>query len=146
MAIVHDASHGTNVGSSAPRQSWLGLFTYKQVWGLVFAKFLSDAAWYFYLFWLPKYLYDARGFDTKQVGYYAWIPYAASGFGSLIGGWFSSYLLKRGVSLNGARKWALGLSAAAHACRLLRDAVSGAGWRSCYSASPSSVNSHGRRW
>jgi ACS family hexuronate transporter-like MFS transporter len=93
-------------------ESWLGLFTYKQVWGLVFAKFLSDAAWYFYLFWLPKYLYDARGFDTKQVGYYAWIPYAASGFGSLIGGWFSSYLLKRGVSLNGARKWALGLSAA----------------------------------
>ena len=42
-----------------------------QVWGLVLAKFLSDAAWYFYLFWLPKYLYDVRGFDVKQVGYYA---------------------------------------------------------------------------
>ncbi len=92
--------------------SWLSLFTYKQLWGLVAAKFLSDAAWYFYLFWLPKYLYDARGFDTKQVGYYAWIPYAASGVGSLAGGWFSSYLLRRGYSLNAARKWALGLSAA----------------------------------
>ena len=33
------------------------------------AKFLSDAAWYFYLFWLPKYLYDARGFDVKAVGH-----------------------------------------------------------------------------
>ena len=65
---------------------------FPQVWGLVFAKFLSDAAWYFYLFWLPKYLYDVRGFDTKQVGYYAWIPYAASGIGSLCGGWFSSWL------------------------------------------------------
>ena len=62
-----------------PSIAWLGLFRFPQVWGLVFAKFLSDAAWYFYLFWLPKYLYDVRGFDTKQVGYYAWIPYAAVG-------------------------------------------------------------------
>jgi MFS transporter, ACS family, hexuronate transporter len=91
---------------------WLRLLGYVQVWGLVFAKFLSDAAWYFYLFWLPKYLYDARGFDTKQVGYYAWIPYAASGIGCLLGGSFSSYLLKRGHSLDLSRKLALGLSAA----------------------------------
>ena len=94
-----------------PNIPWLRLFGYTQVWGLVFAKFLSDAAWYFYLFWLPKYLYDARGFDTKQVGYYAWIPYAASGIGSLCGGWFSSRLLQSGHSLNVSRKLALGLSA-----------------------------------
>jgi MFS transporter, ACS family, aldohexuronate transporter len=92
--------------------SWLDLFTFPQVWGLVLGKFLSDAAWYFYLFWLPKYLYDARGFDTKQVGYFAWIPYAASGLGSLLGGWFSSKMLQRGNSLNFSRKVALGASAA----------------------------------
>lgn len=92
--------------------SWLDLFAFLQVWGLVLGKFLSDAAWYFYLFWLPKYLYDARGFDTKQVGYFAWIPYAASGLGSLLGGWFSSELLRRGHSLNLSRKVALGASAA----------------------------------
>ncbi len=92
--------------------SWIRLFAFPQVWGLVFGKFLSDAAWYFYLFWLPKYLYDARGFDTKQVGYFAWIPYAASGVGSLLGGWFSSWLIRRGHSLNFARKVALGASAA----------------------------------
>jgi ACS family hexuronate transporter-like MFS transporter len=91
---------------------WIRLFTFREVWGLVLAKFLSDAAWYFYLFWLPKYLYDARGFDTKAVGYYAWIPYAAAGVGSLMGGWFSSWLLSRGRSLNFARKAALGGSAA----------------------------------
>ncbi len=91
---------------------WLRLFSYRQVWGLVTAKFMSDAAWYFYLFWLPKYLYDVRGFDTKSVGYYAWIPYAASGIGSLTGGWFSSWLIRRGRSANFARKLALGLSAA----------------------------------
>src|SRR5207253_642247 len=72
--------------------SWARLLGIPQVWALVGAKFLSDAAWYFYLFWLPKYLYDVRGFDTKKVGYYAWIPYAAAGAGSLLGGWFSSWL------------------------------------------------------
>ncbi len=96
----------------APGFSWLGLFRFPQVWGLVTAKFLSDAAWYFYLFWLPKYLYDVRHFDTKQVGYFAWIPYAASGVGSLTGGWFSSLLIRRGHSLDRARKVALGASAA----------------------------------
>ena len=85
---------------------------FPQVWGLVFGKFLSDAAWYFYLFWLPKYLYDVRNFDIKQVGYYAWIPYAAAGIGSLLGGWFSSRLVQRGHSLNWSRKLPLGLSAA----------------------------------
>lgn len=92
--------------------SWIGLFRFPQVWGLVFGKFLSDAAWYFYLFWLPKYLYDVRHFDTRQVGYFGWIPYAAAGIGSLAGGRFSSRLIQRGRSLDFSRKLALGLSAA----------------------------------
>ena len=81
------------------------------VWGLVIAKFLSDGAWFFYSFWLPKYLLDVHEFNTKDVGAYAWIPYAASGIGSLIGGAFSSWLLHRGFSLNLSRKFALGASA-----------------------------------
>lgn len=91
---------------------WIGLLRIREVWGLIMAKFLSDAAWYFYLFWLPKYLYDARGFDTKAVGTFAWIPYAAAGVGCLAGGWFSSYLVRRQFSLDVARKLALGLSVA----------------------------------
>jgi ACS family hexuronate transporter-like MFS transporter len=91
---------------------WIDLLGIRESWGLIFAKFLSDAAWYFYLFWLPKYLYDARNFDVKAVGSFAWIPYAASGVGCLVGGWFSSYLVQRECSLGFARKLALGLSAA----------------------------------
>ena len=97
---------------------WFRLLAMRQVWGLVSAKFLSDAAWYFYLFWLPKYLYDARGFDIKAVGSFAWIPYAFSGVGSLCGGWFSSELIRRGHTLNFARKTALGASAAVMPCIL----------------------------
>jgi ACS family hexuronate transporter-like MFS transporter len=92
--------------------AWVDLLARRQVWGLVMAKFLTDGAWYFYLFWLPKYLYDARGFDVKQVGAYAWIPYAAAGVGSLVGGWFSSWLLSQGRSIDASRKIALGISAA----------------------------------
>jgi len=91
--------------------SWMQLLRFRQTWGVVVAKFLSDAAWYFYLFWLPKYLYDARGFDIKAVGTFAWIPPAAAGIGCLVGGWFSSWLLHRQLPLNRARKIALGASA-----------------------------------
>lgn len=91
---------------------WASLLTFREVRGLVFAKFLTDAAWFFYITWLPKYLYDARGFDVKQVGYYAWVPFAASGVGSLLGGWWSSRLIARGRSVDFARKAALGASAA----------------------------------
>jgi len=109
-ALLGDVISGPEKGG--PGIPWLQLFRFPQVWGLVTAKFLGDAAWYFYLFWLPKYLYDARGFDTKQVGAYAWIPYAAAGIGCLAGGWFSSYLIKQGRTLNAARKVALGASVA----------------------------------
>jgi MFS transporter, ACS family, hexuronate transporter len=97
---------------AAAQIRWIDLLRVRESWGLVFAKFLSDAAWYFYLFWLPKYLYDARNFDVKAVGSFAWIPYAAAGVGCLAGGWFSSCLVQRQFSLGFARKLALGLSAA----------------------------------
>ena len=99
--------------------SWPALLRIRETWGLVLAKFLSDAAWYFYLFWLPKYLYDARGFDIKAIGKFAWIPYAAAGIGCLMGGGLSSFLVQRRLTLGAARKIALGLSAAVMPCVFL---------------------------
>jgi len=95
----------------ARQLSFRDVLSMRRVQVLIFAKFMSDSAWYFYLFWLPKYLYDVRGFDIKHVSYYAWIPYAASGVGSFLGGWLSSTLLRRGRSLDFSRKVVLGLSA-----------------------------------
>jgi ACS family hexuronate transporter-like MFS transporter len=94
-----------------PDIPWIALFRFPEVWGLVSAKFLTDAAWYFYLFWLPKYLYDTRGFDVKSVGLFAWMPFAFAGLGCLAGGWSSSFMIKRGCSLNFSRKVTLGVSA-----------------------------------
>jgi ACS family hexuronate transporter-like MFS transporter len=96
----------------APRSfSFREIISFPSVRALVFAKFMSDSAWFFLLFWLPKYLYDARSFDIRQVSYYAWIPYAASGIGSFLGGWCSSRLLRSGRSLDRSRKLVLGINA-----------------------------------
>ncbi|HEY6182413.1 MAG TPA: MFS transporter [Terriglobales bacterium] len=107
------ASSSTNVSKGQTENvfSFTEIIGIRQVQMLVFAKFMSDSAWFFLLFWLPKYLYDARGFDVKQVSYFAWIPYAASGVGSFLGGWASSQLLRSGKSLDASRKWVLGTNA-----------------------------------
>lgn len=97
---------------SEPRISLALLLRHRETRAVVFAKFLSDGAWYFYLFWLPKYLFDAFHLDIKTAGGIGWIPYAASGAGCLAGGGLSSWLLKRGLSVNASRKLALGASAA----------------------------------
>lgn len=96
----------------SPKVPFRELLRFRETWGVIAAKFLSDAAWYFYMFWLPKYLLDARGFNIKGVGSVAWIPFAAAALGCLLGGGLSSWLLHRGRSVNSARKIALGLSAA----------------------------------
>ena len=103
------------------------LLRFRETRGIVAVKFLSDAAWYFYIFWLPKYLLDARGFDIKSVGSIAWIPYAAAGAGCLLGGGWSSWLLHRGHSVNLARKIPLGAAAAVMPCVVLVPHVS-VGW------------------
>ena len=90
---------------------WVDLFKFRKLWGLMVVKMIADSAWYFFIFWLPKYLYDARGLDIKEIGYFAWIPYAASAVGCFVGGYYSSKLISRGFSLDKARKIPLGIAA-----------------------------------
>jgi ACS family hexuronate transporter-like MFS transporter len=104
------------------------LLRFRETWAVVFAKFLSDAAWYFYLFWLPKYLFDTFRLDIKTAGTIGWIPYAASGVGCLCGGALSSWFLRRGRSVNAARKIALGISAAMMPWVMLVPQMRSVGW------------------
>ncbi|MBB6505657.1 ACS family hexuronate transporter-like MFS transporter [Sphingomonas endophytica] len=105
------SAQATAVGASAG-PGVRALLARRAVLGVVGAKFLSDGAWYFYLFWLPKYLFEAHAFDLKQAATIGWIPYAAAGVGSVAAGGLSSRLLARGMSVNAARKIALGACAA----------------------------------
>jgi ACS family hexuronate transporter-like MFS transporter len=97
--------------TSAAPISLAKLLSYKETFGIVIAKFLSDAAWYFILFWLPKFLKATYGYDIRAVASVAWIPHAAAGLGCMVGGGLSSWLLTRGMSVNMSRKIALGASA-----------------------------------
>jgi ACS family hexuronate transporter-like MFS transporter len=99
--------------------SWVRLLGLPQVWGMVGGKAMADAIWFTYIAWFPKYFADVRGFDANQLGYTAWIPYAASGLGSVVGGWISGRLLAAGHSLDFSRKAVLGACAALMLCMCL---------------------------
>jgi ACS family hexuronate transporter-like MFS transporter len=88
------------------------LLSHVETWAVVGAKFLTDAAWYFYMFWLPKFLMETFHYDFNAASTVGWIPYAASGVGCLLGGGLSSWLLACGLPVNLSRKIALGISAA----------------------------------
>ncbi|MBI4476196.1 MAG: MFS transporter [Acidobacteria bacterium] len=83
---------------------WSALLHYRQVWAIVVARFITDPIWWLYITWLPKYLSDARGFSLVQIGLYAWVPYLAADVGSLSGGYASGALIRRGWSVDRARK------------------------------------------
>ncbi len=85
----------------APR--WRELLQYREVWGIVLARFLGDPVWWLYLIWLPLYLHTARGFTLKDIGFFAWIPYLGAAGGSLLGGWSSGFLVSRGWKIYRAR-------------------------------------------
>lgn len=96
------AADGT--AADAWRPGWFELLRYRQVWALVVARFLTDPIWWLYVFWLPSYFQEARGFSLRQIGWSAWFPFLAAGLGALTGGWASGYLIQRGWSLDRARK------------------------------------------
>ena len=84
---------------------WLSLLNQSNVWGIVLGRSLTDPIWWFYVFWLPQYLSDARGFSLKQIAVFAWLPFVAADIGNFTGGFASGFLIKRGMPAVRARKW-----------------------------------------
>jgi ACS family hexuronate transporter-like MFS transporter len=82
---------------------WRSILTDRRAWLLMGARMLSDPVWYFYLFWFPKYLMDARSMTLASMGQIAWIVYLAADLGSILGGSLSGVLIRRGSSPVAAR-------------------------------------------
>ncbi len=97
---------------AAPRAGWIEALRHRETWGFAIGKFLSDPVWWFYLFWLPPYLYDVRKFDLKAIGWALPVIYVAADVGSVGGGWISGWLIRRGWAGGRARKAAMALAAA----------------------------------
>jgi MFS transporter, ACS family, hexuronate transporter len=83
---------------------WSRLLPLRQTWAFACGKFLTDPVWWFYLFWLPEFLQRKHGLSLKQIFIPIMVVYLISDVGSVVGGWISSSLLKRGKSVNFARK------------------------------------------
>jgi ACS family hexuronate transporter-like MFS transporter len=86
---------------------WLQLIPHRQTWAFLIGKFLTDPIWWFLLYWLPKFLNTQYGLTLTQLGWPLVIIYNISMLGSLVGGWLPAWFLKRGWSLNRARKGAM---------------------------------------
>jgi len=86
------------------RIPWASLFPHRQTWAFAIGKFMTDPIWWVYLFWLPDLLKRNYNIDLKSVGLPLIIVYLIADVGSVGGGWLSSALIKKGWSINKARK------------------------------------------
>lgn len=90
---------------------WVRLFPYRQTWAFAVGKFMTDPIWWLYLFWIPDFLHRNHGLDLKSIGLPLVTIYLVADVGSIGGGWISSALIKRGWTVNSARKLAMFLCA-----------------------------------
>jgi MFS transporter, ACS family, hexuronate transporter len=88
----------------AGKIKWAKLLPHRQTWAFVMGKFLLDPVWWFYLFWIPDFLQRRHGLALMQIGLPILVIYLISDVGSVAGGWLSSTLIKRGKTVNVARK------------------------------------------
>jgi ACS family hexuronate transporter-like MFS transporter len=86
---------------------WARLIKYRQTWAFVVAKSMTDPIWWFFLFWLPKFLHTQYGLSITEIGWPLVIIYNAATVGSIFGGWLPAQLFKRGWSANRSRKTAM---------------------------------------
>ena len=88
------------------------MLRYKQSWSVIASRFFLDPVWWLFISWLPIYLAEVFGFDVKQIGLYAWVPYVGAAIGGVGGGWLAGRLLARGWNVDRTRKFAIGLGGA----------------------------------
>lgn len=84
----------------------------KAVWVFIIIRFLLDPVFYFFMFWIPKYLNEERDLSFESIGNVFWIPFLALGISNILGGWISDRLIKRyHFSVDRARKIVMGVAA-----------------------------------
>jgi ACS family hexuronate transporter-like MFS transporter len=107
LSAAERAYIGREPAVAAKRVPWSRLLRYRQVWAFVAAKFITDPIWWFFLFWLPKFLHATYGLTLLGLGLPLIVIFLLADAGSIAGGWFAGSLIKRGWSVNRARKFAM---------------------------------------
>jgi ACS family hexuronate transporter-like MFS transporter len=117
--ILSSREGATEKVEQRPWYAFIQFLHYREVWGLMLSRFVSDGAFYFFAAWLPLYLTQARGFDLRQIAVSALLPFLAADVGSLFGGWLGARLIQRGMTVNASRKWVIWIGALLIPCALL---------------------------
>ncbi len=91
----------------AGRLPWIGVIRCRETWAFAIGKFLTDPVWWFYIFWIPRYLQGTFGLTLGGSSGPVVAIYAISCVGSVGGGWLSSFMIQRGKSVNLSRKTAM---------------------------------------
>ncbi len=102
---------GQIAGEKAVKVPWTALLRYREIWPFLIGKFITDPVWWFYLFWLPDYLVRERHLDALKSAKWVGVIYVGSSIGSVLGGWLSGSLIKRGWPVGKARMLTMGLAA-----------------------------------
>lgn len=89
-------------GDYAP--TWGQILRHRESWAVILCRFFIDPVWWLFVSWLPIYLAETFGFDIKQIGLFAWVPYVGAMLGSLFGGWLAGRLLHRGWAVGRVRR------------------------------------------
>ncbi|WP_233523447.1 MFS transporter [Dyella solisilvae] len=111
LSAAERAYIGAEPATAAARVPWLQLLRHRQTWAFAAAKFFTDPIWWFFLFWLPKFLHAKYGLGLVQLGAPLIIIFLLADAGSIAGGWLAGWLIRRGLSVNRARKGAMLLCA-----------------------------------
>ena len=90
--------------ATPPKTKWISLLSHRQTWAFVVSKFTTDPIWWFLLFWIPDFLQRSHGLKLMQIGIPIMVIYLLADIGSVAGGWLSSWMIRRGRSVNAARK------------------------------------------
>ncbi|KAA3615260.1 MAG: MFS transporter [Calditrichaeota bacterium] len=85
------------------------ILSYKESWSVLVARFFHEPIWWLFVGWMPIYLAATYGFNVKEIGAFAWVPYVGAAFGSIAGGWYSGRLLDKGREIGTARKTAINI-------------------------------------
>lgn len=104
LSAAERAYIGPAPSTAQARVSWMQWLRHRQAWTLVAAKFITDPIWWFFLFWLPKFLHARYGLSLLELGLPLVVIFLLADLGSIAGGWLAGRLIKRGWSANRARK------------------------------------------
>lgn len=107
--ILDAAEAKVNMVIETKVYTWKQLLNFKATWSIISSRFFIDPVWWLFVTWLPTFLKEQFQFDIKQIGAFAWFPYLMAAIGGIIGGYYSSRLIKKGLPAVDARKRAISI-------------------------------------